>query len=251
MAAVWARDGIAPRRRIWDVMLVKALIAAATAATLAVAGCGGRDDTSLTIEARNSFLGTASFALRCDPPSGDLPDPPRACATIERRPRLVLEPQSFTCAGGTFSWWDVRIRGRLEGDAVDVETSTCWTEQMPLIAALGIGSETLQRHIDPGSRPAYPGAGIPLSSLADVVDVPDSAPGWLVRIARLEARALGDPRPDELRISLGEQHVVALRGEFVCGSCSYPHGAEPPRGSVARIVVDPGTRIVSDFSLGR
>ncbi len=231
-------------RRLW---LALALLAAAGVA----GGCrGDSPGTSLTLVARNPSVGQATFLLECEPPAGDVPEAAAVCRRIAARPEVLLHPTPFTCFGGTFSWWEIRITGRYDGDPVDVKTSTCWTPQMELIRVLGIARE-LERHIDPLSRPAYPGSGIPRSALADVVEIPEDAPGWLIRIARLQARRLGDKRPDRLRIVLGDPHVITLEGEFVCTSCSHPPGARPPRGSVATVAVDARTRIVDSFSLRR
>ena len=224
-------------------------VAAVLAVVAVLAGCAGDDPgTSLRLTAKNSAVGTAVFTLECDPPGGTIRAPAAACAALAKRPGLLLHPRPFTCWGGTFSWWDITISGRLDADAVDVKTSTCWTPQMDLIRVLGIARE-LDRHIDPLSRPAYPGSGIPRSGLGRTVDIPERAPGWLVRLARLRARDLGEDRPDLLRITLGRSYVIELRGQFVCNLCRVPPGTAPPRGTVARLTVDPKTRIVESFSL--
>jgi hypothetical protein len=219
-------------------------------AAFLLGACGnGEPSTSLKLEATNSFVGRATFTLRCGPAGGDIARPKAACAQLAERPRALLEPEPFTCFGGTFSWWELRISGRFRGESVEVRTSTCWTPQMELIRRLGIASE-LQAHVDPLSRPAYLGSGIPRSALADVVEIPAETPGWLVRAGRLQARMLGDPHPDAFRISLGKLFVVTLEGKFVCGYCSRPLGAAAPTGSVARTTFDPRTRIAAGFSLG-
>lgn len=129
----------------------------------AAAGCGeATPSTSLTLVATNPHLGRATFTLRCDPPGGDVPRPASACARLGGDPRVLLRPKPFTCWGGTFSWWDVTVSGRYDGEPVSVRTSTCWTPQMRLIRVLGIGS-ALSRHLDPLSRPAHPLGGIPLT----------------------------------------------------------------------------------------
>jgi hypothetical protein len=88
--------------------------------------------------------------------------------------------------------------------------------------------------------------------LADDVKIPSDTPGWLIRDARRFARWLGDPKPRELRIRIGRRDVIEMRGTFVCGkSCSYPPGGKPPRGTRARYVIDPRTRIVDSFFLRR
>lgn len=145
---------------------------------------------------------------------------------------------------------DITISGRFDGDTIVVNTSTCWTPQMELIRVLGIARE-LDRHVDPLSRPAYPGSGIPRSALAETVAIPERTPGWLVRLARLRARSLGDEKPELLRITLAETYVIELQGRFVCALCPRPPGAAAPRGRVARLRVAPKTRIVESFGLDR
>jgi hypothetical protein len=228
---------------------VRVRIAAAVAAVVAVAGCGDESpSTSLSLVATNPFVGRATFTLECDPAGGDVPRPATACERLARDPSVLLRPKRFVCAGGTFSWWGMRITGRYDGKPVDVRTDTCWTPQMALIRALGIGSE-IQRHVDPLSRPAYPGSGIPRSELAEQLDIPPATPGWLVRIARIEARRLGDPRPDRLEIELGNAFVIELEGDFVCRRCGPP-GAEPRRVSHVRIVVDKRSRRLDSVLVG-
>jgi hypothetical protein len=225
-------------------------VAAAFFAAFLLGACSSGDpSTSLKLEATNSFVGRATFTLRCDPPGGDIARPAAACAQLAEQPRALFEPKPFTCFGGTFSWWDLEISGHYRGRRVDVRTSTCWTPQMELIRRLGIASE-LDAHVDPLSRPAYIGSGIPRSALADAVEIPAATPGWLVRAGRMEARRLGDPHPDAFRISLGKRYVVTLEGRFVCEYCTRPIGATAPTGSVARTTFDPRTRLVAGFSLG-
>jgi hypothetical protein len=208
----------------------------------------GEPSTSLKLEATNSFVGRATFTLRCDPPGGDIARPAAACAQLAKSPRALLEPNPFTCFGGLFSWWELEISGRFRGESVDVRTSTCWTPQMELIRRLGIASE-LEAHVDPLSRPAYMGSGIPRSALADVVEIPAATPGWLLRAGRLQARRLGDPHPDAFRVSLGERYVVTLEGRLVCDYCKRPMGITEPPGAVARTTFDPRTRLVTGFSV--
>jgi hypothetical protein len=141
----------------------RALRVGLTVAVLALpAGCGADrpPSTELTLTATNSFVGVATFRLTCGPPGGDIPRPAAACAALAGSPDTLLRPEPFVCIGGTSSWWDIRITGRLAGAPVQVKTSTCWTPQMKLIRALGI-AHALPRHVDPLSRPAFPGVGIP------------------------------------------------------------------------------------------
>jgi hypothetical protein len=114
-----------------------------------VAGCGGaaRPQTSLTMVALNTTVGRAEFHLRCRPGGGDLPRAKQACAVLAADPRLLTRPQPFTCAGGSFSWWDVTVAGRLNGKPIHRSFSTCWTPQMNLIGRLGLSWDVLKAHL--------------------------------------------------------------------------------------------------------
>lgn len=126
-----------------------------------LAGCGGdqapstqqgaAQATRVTILAVNPNVGRAVFQLACGPASGDVPSPEHACAALEERPELVTSPNPFTCFGGTFSWWDITISGRLRGRAFSSHISSCWTPQMDLIGRLGIG-RSLEAHLLPRRR---------------------------------------------------------------------------------------------------
>jgi hypothetical protein len=128
----------------------------------ALAGCGGRGGptaTDLTFLALNPNVGRAAFHLRCAPPGGDLARPAKACAALAAQPDLVTAPKPFVCIGGTFSWWDVTITGRLRGRPVQTRTSTCWTPQMATIRRLGMGFSSLRAHLLPRHRETVlPGA---------------------------------------------------------------------------------------------
>ena len=106
-------------------------------------------DTQLTIRAVNSSVGRSEFHLSCEPPGGDLPDPARACAALTKDPGLVTKPKPFTCAGGTFSWWDVEITGQLSGKPLDTKFSTCWTIQMATLERFGMDTNVLEAHMLP------------------------------------------------------------------------------------------------------
>jgi hypothetical protein len=195
-------------------------VAALAAAGVAAAGCGDESpSTSLRLVAANPSVGRATLTLECEPASGDVPSPAAACAGLAREPQVLLRPKPFVCFGGTFSWWGVRITGRYGGKPVNVYFNTCWTSQMDLIRVLGINR--IHRHVDPLSRPAYLGSGIPLSGLADEVDVSPDTPGWVLRLARLEARKLGDPKPRRLTVVAGGgSFTIVLEGDFVCERCA-------------------------------
>lgn len=114
---------------------------AATVLAFPLAGCGGttRPATDLTVVALNPNIGRAEFHLTCKPASGDLPQPRRTCEALAAHPTLITNPKPFMCAGGPFSWWDIRISGRLGGKHVDRTVSTCWTPQMAMIGQLHVG----------------------------------------------------------------------------------------------------------------
>ena len=131
-----------------------AAIAVALVAVASVVGCGGGEGASatrLTILAVNPNVGRAAFHLSCAPAGGDVPSPSRACAALAAAPDLVTRPKPFICIGGTFSWWDITITGRLRGRAVRAHTESCWTPQMELIGKLGI-APTLYAHLLPRRR---------------------------------------------------------------------------------------------------
>jgi hypothetical protein len=120
--------------------------------TLLLAACGGSAKppaTALTILAVNSSVGRSVFHLDCGPVSGDVPDPARACAVLAGAPQLITQPKPFTCAGGTFSWWDVTITGRFDRKPIRRFFSTCWTPQMATLGSLHLGWSLLQKHLLP------------------------------------------------------------------------------------------------------
>jgi hypothetical protein len=123
------------------------LLAFLVAAVLVGCGSEARPETQLTMLAINTSVGRAEFHLDCAPPGGDLPDARRACAALKKQPQLVTNPKPFTCAGGTFSWWDITISGRLNGTTVRRTFSTCWTPQMATIGRLGLSWNVLQKHL--------------------------------------------------------------------------------------------------------
>jgi hypothetical protein len=124
---------------------------------VSLAGCGSRSvkpSTDLTLLAVNPFVGRAAFHLACAPAGGDLGTPARACAALAAHPQLVTRPKPFVCVGGTGSWWDVTVTGRLDGSRIHTHTSTCWTPQMAMIRRLGIGWQSLRAHLLPRRREA-------------------------------------------------------------------------------------------------
>jgi len=113
------------------------------------AGCGSTMNlagTKLTLTAVNPNVGQAVFHLECGPAGGDVSDPAAACVALGRDPKLVTSPQPYTCIGGTFSWFDMTISGRLAGKPVHRKFSTCWTPQMATLKKLGL-ADSLGRHV--------------------------------------------------------------------------------------------------------
>lgn len=116
---------------------------------LALAGCGSSmklAGTKLTLTAVNPNVGQAVFHLDCGPTGGDISDPAAACAALGRDPTLVTSPKPFNCIGGTTSWFDMTISGRLAGKPVREKLATCWTPQMATLKKLGL-AHSLMRHI--------------------------------------------------------------------------------------------------------
>jgi hypothetical protein len=136
--------------------MTRLLVGCLVAASLAGCGSGSpKPSTDLTLLAVNPFVGRAAFHLTCAPTGGDLGSPARACAALAAHPELVTSPKPFDCIGGTGSWWDVTITGRLHGRQIHTHTATCWTPQMAMIRRLGIGRwQSLRSHLLPRRREA-------------------------------------------------------------------------------------------------
>jgi hypothetical protein len=116
-------------------------------------GCGNESapqGTALKIVAVNDQVGRAVFHLRCKPARGDLVDNEGACAALASTPTLVTSPKPFVCFGGTTSWWDITIAGRINRRRLDHRVSTCWTRQMAMIDRLGLArGRSLESHLVP------------------------------------------------------------------------------------------------------
>ena len=226
-----------------DVKRLLVLVALVGAALLvaAVSGCGGHSTkkTSLTLVADNGLGSKAVFHLRCDPAGGDIADPARACATLEKYPNSLLHPKPFICHA---DYWHLAIKGQFKGRSVNVKTDTCWTPQMKLIDHLGIASQ-LDTH--------YVTFGVRRDLLAKRVDIPANTPAWLIATATSQAASLQDARPDRMRVRLGSADVIELWGHFRCVMCPRPPHAKSPSGTYARITVDPHKRAVTSLSLKR
>ena len=114
----------------------------------AACGAGSSPRTELTFLAVNPFVGRSVFHLECGPAGGDVADPARACAALAAAPGLVTRPKTFGCIGGTFSWWKVWVRGRLDGAPIRRSFATCWTPQAATLGRLGLASG-LDTHLEP------------------------------------------------------------------------------------------------------
>jgi hypothetical protein len=125
----------------------RSLTAPSSARSADSGSAGHSAKTQLTVVALNSWVGRAVFHIDCGPAAGDIPTPARACAALARTPQLVTSPKPFTCMGGTSSWWDVTINGRLNGKQITRTFSTCWTPQMTTIGRLRLGWPVLQQHL--------------------------------------------------------------------------------------------------------
>jgi hypothetical protein len=85
---------------------------------------------------------------------------------------------------------------------------------------------------------------------ADVVQIPNDTPRWLIEQARRMATTLHDSHPQSLRIRLGRFDVIEIWGHFVCDkTCSYPDGAKPPTGTRSSATIDPRDHGVISFYL--
>jgi hypothetical protein len=149
--------------------MTRLLVGSLVAASLAGCGNGSANrSTDLTLLAVNPSVGRAAFHLTCAPPGGDLGNPAGACAALAAHPQFVTKPKPFVCMGGTFSWWDVMITGRLHGRRIYTHTSTCWTPQMAMLRRLGMGWPSLRAHmlprrheaVLPSSREVFPSGAL-------------------------------------------------------------------------------------------
>jgi hypothetical protein len=139
---------------------VRPALACLLVAVSPIFGCGTRTttpSTELAILAVNPTVGRALFHLRCEPAHGDLPNAASACAALASQPSLVTKPKPFVCYGGTTSWWDVTISGRLDGHPIRRAFSTCWTPQMATIHRLGLADDALEKHLVTRREPVLGG----------------------------------------------------------------------------------------------
>ena len=91
---------------------------------------------NLTVLAVGQNGGRALFHLKCDPASGNVAAPAKACAAIAAQPSIVTHPKPYFDTGP--NTWDFTITGRLNGKPVHFRGESSWTPQMELINKLGL-----------------------------------------------------------------------------------------------------------------
>jgi hypothetical protein len=74
--------------------------------------------------------------------------------------------------GGTASWWDATISGRLDGRAIHRSFATCWTPQMATIGRLGLTWDVLRNHLVPRRHETVV-AGVPRAFAPGVLRATD------------------------------------------------------------------------------
>jgi hypothetical protein len=134
------------------------MVCALVAVTASLAGCGGRDgetqlrlDTERWDEAAYDVV-DVHFTLTCDPPGGTVPDPERACETLEEHPEMTDPPElTGTCAGDLGIPPSVSVTGTFRGRRVDVGVRSCDAPQLRgraatlWLVAAGLVDEASQR----------------------------------------------------------------------------------------------------------
>jgi len=116
---------------------------------LLVTGCGGGGaetatqgpGTELVVEFRaDAAVAATTLSLRCEPPSGEHPDPPQACADLAREPDPFAPlPPDQVCTEIYGGPQTATVRGTYRGEPVDVElarTDGCRIAQWDLLGAL-------------------------------------------------------------------------------------------------------------------
>ena len=144
------------KRRARQRRLLVALVASAVVAAGGVLGFELRGRGSVTplpanltvlAVAENSGAlgpkgGRALFHLRCDPASGNVAQPAKACAAIAAQPSLVTNPKRSLDWGPPTELpptaWYFTIAGRLDGRPVHFSGESPWATQVALIDKLGL-----------------------------------------------------------------------------------------------------------------
>ncbi len=136
-----------------------ASILVALVVALTVAACGGGSRASVPVKLTLLVVseswpgyehspqrdgGRALFHLKCDPASGNVADPAKACAAIAAQPSLVTNPKPYRVTGeitgppitGYFTYFT--ITGSVHGKAVHFSGPGIWGTDVPLVAKLGL-----------------------------------------------------------------------------------------------------------------
>lgn len=121
-----------------------------TLALLALAGCGGGGDdravpseprTELVVDYRaDAAVAASRLTLTCDPPGGEHPDPPAACADLAREPEPFAPiPGDSLCTEIYGGPQTATVSGTYRGQPVTLElsrTDGCRTAQWDRLGAL-------------------------------------------------------------------------------------------------------------------
>jgi hypothetical protein len=146
----------ARQRRVVVALIAVAVVAAGAALTVELRGVGAAAPvpanlTVLVVGDSGSFGQSgwrALFHLKCDPASGNVADPARACAAIAAQPSLVTDPKPYCSVVSSgcvpsdgpapVSPWYFRITGSVGGKPVHFEGEGTWAPQVALVDKLGL-----------------------------------------------------------------------------------------------------------------
>jgi hypothetical protein len=136
----------ARQRRVLVALIAVSVVAAGAVLGFEHRGLGSvtpvRANLTVLAVAENGGGGRALFHLRCDPASGNVAQPAKACAAIAAKPSLVTNPKrslDWSPIDGSFlSAWYFTITGRLNGKPVHFTGESPWTTQIALIEKLGL-----------------------------------------------------------------------------------------------------------------
>lgn len=93
---------------------------------LALSACsGGKNETNALVVTVGNSRGHATFKIKCDPPSGNAPDPADLCRAIqEYEDPMLTEKYPVPLCGG-LDPIDIRVSGRWDGKAIDARVDAC------------------------------------------------------------------------------------------------------------------------------
>jgi hypothetical protein len=130
------------KRRARQRRMLVALVAVGAVATavlgIALRGLGAVTPVpaKLTVLEVGQNGGRALFHLRCEPASGNVAAPAKACAAIAAQPSIVTNPKPFYDGGDNAAYFT--ITGSLNGKPVHFSGQSDWTPQMELVSKLGL-----------------------------------------------------------------------------------------------------------------